>query len=194
MIPSHVLPSEMKCQSLSKTLVCAFSTLMIQRTQQNQYLFSLTEEVHRHYVPPKHLRGNHHLFSFSYKLRHQTKNMVLVLAVYKIYIHLEYSRLKYFHQICNIVDLYGYYGYNSKSIIIGQIILKQTILNLIFFNRLAITFESFYKYKGVKRIIFVTLCTKLRKQNNDTENRQKSYLFLMHTNYIFIHILLFYKA
>ena len=82
----------------------------------------------------------------------------------------------------------------SVSIIIGQIILKQTILNLIFFNRLAITFESFYKYKGVKRIIFVTLCTKLRKQNNDTENRQKSYLFLMHTNYIFIHILLFYKA
>ena len=31
--------------------------------------------------------------------------MVLVLAVYKIYIHLEYSRLKYFHQICNVVDL-----------------------------------------------------------------------------------------
>ena len=181
MIPSHVLPSEMKCQSLSKTLVCAFSTLMIQRTQQNQYLFSLTEEVHRHYVPPKHLRGNHHLFSFSYKLRHQTKNMVLVLAVYKIYIHLEYSRLKYFHQIFR-----KYYYWISYLI--------QIILNLIFFNRLAITFESFYKYKGVKRIIFVTLCTKLRKQNNDTENRQKSYLFLMHTNYIFIHILLFYKA
>ena len=186
MIPSHVLPSEMKCQSLSQTLVCAFSTLMIQHTQQNQYLFSLTEEVHRHYVPPKHLRGNHHLFSFSYKLRHQTKNMVLALAVYKIYIPLEYSRLKYFHQICNVAG--------SASIIIGQIILKQIILNLIFFNILAITFESFYKYKGVKRIIFVTLCTKLRKQNNDTENRQKSYLFLMHTNYIFIHILLFYKA
>ena len=144
MIPSHVLPSEMKCQSLSKTLVCAFSTLMIQRTEQNQYLFSLTEEVHRHYVPPKHLRGNHHLFSFSYKLRHQTKNMVLALAVYKIYIHLEYSRLKYFFIKYAIQQIFRKFYYCISY-------LEQIILNLIFFYILAITFRSFYKYKRCEK-------------------------------------------
>ena len=42
--------------------------------------------------------------------------MVLVLAVYKIYIHLEYSRLKYFHQICNIVFRKYYYWIDNSKI------------------------------------------------------------------------------
>lgn len=54
--------------------------------------------------------------------------------------------------------------------------------------------DFFAIWKGVKKIICATFCTKLWKQNNDSQNPTKSYLFLMHTNYIFIHILLFYKA